>query len=139
VKRAGRWWQTRRGRSCGKLGPALADRDAVVLSDYGSGLVTPALASAVRARISTRARRRPVPVLLDSRYRLLDYRDLTICTPNESEVEQALDLRIDDDPGALERAGREILTRTRMRGVLITRGSRGWRSSTNATFRTRFG
>src|SRR5204863_1379317 len=27
-----------------KLGPALADADAVVLSDYGSGLVTPALA-----------------------------------------------------------------------------------------------
>jgi rfaE bifunctional protein kinase chain/domain len=108
-----------------KLGPALADCDAVVLSDYGSGLVTPALASAVRARLATRARRRPVPVLLDSRYRLLDYRALTICTPNESEVEQALDLRIDDDPEALERAGREILKRTRMRGVLITRGSRG--------------
>ena len=108
-----------------KLGPALADCDAVVLSDYGSGLVTPALASAIRARLATRARRRPVPVLLDSRYRLLDYRALTICTPNESEVEQALDLRIDDDPEALERAGREILKRTRMRGVLITRGSRG--------------
>jgi rfaE bifunctional protein kinase chain/domain len=108
-----------------KLGPALADCDAVVLSDYGSGLVTPALASAVRARLATRARRRPVPVLLDSRYRLLDYRALTICTPNESEVEQSLDLRIDDDPEALERAGREILKRTRMRGVLITRGSRG--------------
>ena len=75
--------------------------------------------------LSTRARRRPVPVLLDSRYRLLDYRALTICTPNESEVEQALDLRIDDDPGALERAGRAILKRTRMQGVLITRGSRG--------------
>jgi rfaE bifunctional protein kinase chain/domain len=108
-----------------KLGPALADCDAVVLSDYGSGLVTPALASAIRARIATRARRRPVPVLLDSRYRLLDYRALTICTPNESEVEQVLDLRIDDDPDALERAGRAILRRTRMRGVLITRGSRG--------------
>ena len=114
------------GRAFGrKLGPALADCDAVVLSDYGSGLVTPALASAIRARLETRARRRPVPVLLDSRYRLLDYRALAICTPNESEVEQALDLRIDDDPDALERAGREILKRTRMRGVLITRGSRG--------------
>ena len=73
-----------------KLGPALADCEAVVLSDYGSGLVTPVLASAVRARLATRARRRAVPVLLDSRYRLLDYRALTICTPNESEVEQAL-------------------------------------------------
>jgi rfaE bifunctional protein kinase chain/domain len=108
-----------------KLGPPLADCDAVVLSDYGSGLVTPALADAVRTRLSTRARRRPVPVLLDSRYRLLDYRALTICTPNESEVEQALGVRINDDPEVLEQTGRAILKRTRMRGVLITRGSRG--------------
>ena len=40
----------------------------------------------------------PIPVLIDSRYRLLDYRGLTACTPNESEVEQALGVRIDDDP-----------------------------------------
>ena len=32
-----------------------------------------------------------------SRYRLLDYRGLTACTPNESEVEQALGVRINDD------------------------------------------
>ena len=71
-----------------KLTPALADCDAVLLSDYGSGLVTPALAAAIRARLAKRTRRRPVPVLVDSRYRLLDYRGLTTCTPNESEVEQ---------------------------------------------------
>ena len=108
-----------------KLGPALAACDAVVLSDYGSGLVMPALAATVRATLAGRARRRPVPVLLDSRYGLLDYRSLTLCTPNESEVERALGVRIDDDPEALEWAGRKILERTRMRGVLITRGSRG--------------
>ena len=46
--------------------PALGDCDAVLLSDYGSGLVTPALAPAVRARRSRHARRRrPIPVLLD--------------------------------------------------------------------------
>jgi bifunctional ADP-heptose synthase (sugar kinase/adenylyltransferase) len=34
-------------------------------------------------------------------------------------------VRINDDLRALERAGREILERTAMRAVLITRGSRG--------------
>jgi D-glycero-beta-D-manno-heptose-7-phosphate kinase len=64
-------------------------------------------------------------VLLDSRYRLLDYHGLTTCTPNESEVEQVLGIHIDDDAEALERAGRLLLRRTGMRAVLVTRGSRG--------------
>jgi rfaE bifunctional protein kinase chain/domain len=108
-----------------RLSRALADCDAVVLSDYGSGLVTPALASFVRSVVSRRTRRFAIPVLLDSRYRLLEYRGLTTCTPNESEVEQLLDLEIDDDARSLESAGRTILRRTGMEAVLVTRGSRG--------------
>ena len=99
--------------------------DAVLLSDYGSGLITPMLADAIRKAVARRTRRRPVPVLLDSRYRLLDYRGLTTCTPNESEVEQVLGIHINDDPATLERAGRLLLKKTKMNGVLITRGSRG--------------
>jgi rfaE bifunctional protein kinase chain/domain len=99
--------------------------DAVLLSDYGTGLVTPALAASLNRRVAARRRRRPVPVLVDSRYDLLRYRGLTACTPNESEVEQMLDVRIGDNLRVLERAGRELLKRTRMNAVLITRGSRG--------------
>ena len=94
--------------------------DAVLISDYGSGLVTPALASKIR-----KAARKSAPVLIDTRYRLLSYKGLTACAPNESEVEQALDIRIGDDATVLERAGREVLKRTRMAAVLVTRGSRG--------------
>ena len=108
-----------------KLVAAVGEYDAVLLSDYGSGLVTPALADAVRRAVAKRARRRSIPVVLDTRYRLLDYRGLTACTPNESEVEQALGVQINDDPGVLERAGRAVLRRTGMEAVLITRGSRG--------------
>jgi len=108
-----------------KIAPAIDDCDAVLLSDYGSGLVTPALAHVIRQAVVRRARRRPIPVVLDSRYRLLDYRGLTTSTPNESEVEQVLGIRIDDNGAALERAGRLLLRRTGMQAVLITRGSRG--------------
>lgn len=100
---------------------AVRDADAVLISDYGSGLVTPALARDLVHRV----RRRGVPVLVDSRYALTRYRGLTACAPNESEVEQALGLRIDDDLRVLERAGRRILDRTRMSAVIVTRGSRG--------------
>jgi D-glycero-beta-D-manno-heptose-7-phosphate kinase len=109
----------------GKLSAALAGCDAVLLSDYGSGLVTPVLAAAVGRAARQRSRRRPIPILVDSRYRLLEYRGFTICTPNESEVEQALGIRIDDDLAVLEQAGRTLLRRTGMGAVLITRGSRG--------------
>jgi len=104
-------------------GEVALDADAVLVSDYGSGLVTPGFVT--RLRTALRRSGHPVPVLVDSRYRLLDYRGLTACTPNESEVEQALGVRINDNPRVLERAGREILARTRMTAVLITRGSRG--------------
>ena len=95
----------------------------MLMSDYGSGLVTPALARRVSAALRTA--RHPIPVLIDSRYRLLEYRGLTACTPNESEVEQALGVRINDNARVLERAGRQLLKQTGMKAVLITRGGRG--------------
>ena len=104
---------------------AAADCDAILMSDYGTGLVTPELAAALSEKASGRERRRSTPVLIDSRYDLLKYRGLTACTPNESEVEQLFDTKIGDNLKALERAGRELLKRTRMAAVLITRGSRG--------------
>jgi rfaE bifunctional protein kinase chain/domain len=97
--------------------------DAVLVSDYGGGLVSPAIVSKIRGELKRAGH--PVPILVDSRYRLLSYSGLTASTPNESEVEQALDIRINDDARALERAGRQILGKTKMQAVLITRGSRG--------------
>ena len=105
-------------------GRALEGADAVLISDYGSGLITPEVVDILVAPLRRQGRLR-VPVLVDSRYDLLQYRGLTACTPNESEVEQALGATIGDEPRALERAGRAILRRTRMQAVLVTRGSRG--------------
>jgi rfaE bifunctional protein kinase chain/domain len=102
---------------------AIKNADAVLISDYGSGLVQPRFVAELAA--SLRARRKPVPILIDSRYALTRYRGLTACTPNESEVEQVLGVKIADSKTVLERAGRALLKRTRMSAVLITRGSRG--------------
>ena len=104
---------------------AVAGCDAVIVSDYGTGLVTPSLVAALKRRLPRRGRRPAAPILLDSRYALLKYRRLTIAAPNESEVEQTLGVTVGDDAHALERAGRELLKRTQMRAMLVTRGSRG--------------
>jgi D-glycero-beta-D-manno-heptose-7-phosphate kinase len=103
---------------------AAARSDALIVSDYGTNLVTPAVAARAQANLG-RGKRRRKPVLVDSRYSLLAYRGMTACTPNESEVEHLLGVRIGDNVRVLERAGRELLSRTRAGAVLITRGSRG--------------
>jgi D-glycero-beta-D-manno-heptose-7-phosphate kinase len=102
---------------------AALSADAVLLSDYGSGLISTALVSKITKALKQNGQ--PIPVLIDTRYRLLDFSGLTACTPNESEVEQALDVRINDNLSLLERAGRTVLERTGMKAVLITRGGRG--------------
>ena len=104
---------------------ALTGCDAVLVSDYGSGLVTPRLVSTIRSRLGHSRRRRPIPILVDSRYDLLRYRGTTACTPNESEVEQMLGVTVGDNQRTVERAGRTLLKRTRSKGVVLTRGSRG--------------
>ena len=104
---------------------AVADCDGVLVSDYGYGLVSPALVARLKAKLSASARRRAIPIMIDSRYDLLRYRHLTACTPNEAEVEQILGVTIDDNAATLERAGRAILKRAAMQAVLVTRGSRG--------------
>ncbi|MED5376494.1 MAG: PfkB family carbohydrate kinase [Acidobacteriota bacterium] len=99
--------------------------DAVILSDYGSGLVTPTLAQTIKLQVTKTKRRRPVPIVIDSRYHLLDYKGFTACTPNEGEVEQLLGFTIGEDTKTLEKAGRTMLKRLQMAATLITRGSRG--------------
>jgi rfaE bifunctional protein kinase chain/domain len=95
--------------------------DGVLVSDYGCGLLD---ASLVRAAIAF-ARRRRVPVTVDSRFALLRFRGMTAATPNEGEVEEALKLTIGHDRRKLERAGRTLLRRLACQALLVTRGSDG--------------
>lgn len=107
-----------------RLDVALRSCDAVLISDYGGGVVTPGLVRHVKQTLRAR-KGRAVPILVDSRYDLGRFSGLTASTPNESEVEALLGVRIDDDRKVLERAGRALLEQTKMAAVLITRGSRG--------------
>jgi rfaE bifunctional protein kinase chain/domain len=63
-------------------------------------------------------------VLVDSRYRLGEYRDLGAATPNQEEAESLAGHRLDAD-GEVLRAGPRILGRLGCEFLLVTRGSRG--------------
>jgi rfaE bifunctional protein kinase chain/domain len=117
-------------RSIGtRLLRAVTRCEALLVSDYGTGLVTPRVVAAARTRLRTPrgsgSAARGGRLVVDSRYALSSFRGMTTCTPNESEVEQWLGIRIGENLRVLERAGRELLARTRAEAVLITRGSRG--------------
>ncbi len=99
---------------------AVRASDAVLLSDYGYGVLGPL----VRREALRAARARGVPVVVDSRYALSSYRGVTLLTPNEHEVLEALGLRSLGLP-VLRRAGEELRRRTAAQAVWITRGSDG--------------
>jgi rfaE bifunctional protein kinase chain/domain len=95
--------------------------DGVLVSDYGCGLLDAAL---VRAAVAF-ARKRRIPVTVDSRFALLRFRGMTAVTPNEPEVEEALGVTIGHDRRRLEAAGRKLLEKLGCKAVLVTRGSDG--------------
>jgi D-glycero-beta-D-manno-heptose-7-phosphate kinase len=95
--------------------------DALVVSDYGYGSASPALVNALREK----GRRRSVPVILDSRYRLLEYSGATAATPNEAEVEAALRVRIGQSWEKVAEAGQQVMDRLKLQSLLITRGRDG--------------
>ncbi len=95
--------------------------DALLVSDYGYGSASPALVNA----LNERGRRRAVPLILDSRYRLLEYSGATAATPNEPEVEAALGMRIGQDWEKVIAAGKQVMERMKLHSLLITRGRDG--------------
>ena len=100
---------------------ALTSRvDAIVISDYGYGTVTPRIFDEVKAI----ARRTGAVVSVDSRYQLPRFTGVTAATPNEAELEQLTGVVVDDER-AVEKAGRQLLERLDARIVLVTRRSRG--------------
>jgi rfaE bifunctional protein kinase chain/domain len=95
--------------------------DALLISDYGYGAATPQIFDAVRARGALDS----VPVTLDSRYRMLEYSGVTAATPNEPEVEQALNVRIGQDWATLAASGEALMKRMKLESLVITRGRDG--------------
>lgn len=95
--------------------------DALLISDYGYGAATPEILNAIREKGGLNG----VPVYLDSRHRMLAYSGVTAATPNEPEVEQVLGIKIGQDWSRLRAAGEQILSRMKLKALLITRGRDG--------------
>jgi rfaE bifunctional protein kinase chain/domain len=95
--------------------------DALLISDYGYGAATPAILNAIRGKGELKG----VPVVLDSRHRMLQYSGVAAATPNEPEVEEALGFEIGQNWSRLRTAGEEIVSRMKLQSLVITRGRDG--------------
>ena len=95
--------------------------DALLVSDYGYGAATPAIVSTLRQK----GKLGSAPLILDSRYRMLQYEGVTAATPNEPEVEEALGTRIGQDWNKLLAAGQELMSRMELQSLVVTRGRDG--------------
>jgi rfaE bifunctional protein kinase chain/domain len=95
--------------------------DALLVSDYGYGAATPAIVNAIRER----GRLDKLPIILDSRHRMLQFSGVTAATPSEYEVEEALRVRIGQDWSRLTAAGARVMSHMKLQSLLITRGRDG--------------
>lgn len=103
------------------LKDALAQADALVVSDYDKGAVTPR----VLAEVLPLALSAGVPVLVDPKMRNFDaYRPATLVTPNHHEALRLANTEDDTDAG-MAHAARVLRGRLDCRSVLITRGEQG--------------
>jgi len=104
-----------------RLARASGSCQAIVVSDYQKGVVTPR----VMREVVSLARRRRVPVLVDPKVPHFDlYRRASVVTPNQLEAEQATGKRI-RTAADLAAAGRRLLSDLACRAVLLTRGEHG--------------
>ena len=98
----------------------LPEVDAVILSDYDNGVMSPAIIGTV---LPLAAELKKI-VVVDSHGNLARFKGVTALTPNQPEAEATLGESV-TNMESLERAGVRLLQMTESEGVLITRGSEG--------------
>ena len=98
----------------------LPQMQGVVLSDYGSGTVTPKL----RKAIIRYAREHGIPTMVDSRYDVKSFKGIGYVKQNDAELAAAVGRSLPDEEAVIE-AAQELLMVLEAEGVLVTRGELG--------------
>ena len=98
----------------------LPQMQGVVLSDYGSGTVTPKL----RKSILKYAREHGIPTMVDSRYDVKSFKGVGFVKQNDAELAAAVGRSLPDEEAVIE-AAQELLGTLEAEGVLVTRGELG--------------
>lgn len=94
--------------------------EGVVISDYGSGTVTPA----IQKQLIKCCRKRNIPSIVDSRYGIHEFKNIGYIKQNDAELAAAVGRELSDEESLYD-AGQELLNELSADGVLVTRGEKG--------------
>ena len=94
--------------------------DAILLSEYGLGIFTPA----VIAHCTALAKKHKLVLAVDSQQDLGAFQGATILTPNQPEAEKNVGYDL-DSPAKVRQAGADLLAKTNGENVLVTLGGSG--------------
>jgi rfaE bifunctional protein kinase chain/domain len=96
--------------------------DALAVSDYGFGVVAPEEVREAATHV-----KKNIPVTLDSRYRLAEYKraGITAATPNEAEIESLHHTIIGKNLNELRRCAERTRSELKLQSLLVTRGRDG--------------
>ena len=109
-----------KGRIIDYIRQMLPSMDAVVLSDYENGVISPQILEICLPM----AREMGKVIVADSHGSLLRFQGVTAITPNQPEAELTLGMTINTIT-ELNEAGRRLLEGSHARSILITRGAEG--------------
>ncbi len=94
---------------------------ALIISDYGKGVLTKSLLKEVIALANSKG----IFIAVDPKEtHFMNYSDVSVITPNHHEASFAIGKRILNEEVLLE-VGSELMTRLRLKSLLITRGKDG--------------
>ena len=103
-----------------RLRAACADAEAVVVSDYNYGVAEGRVLDFIQGGLKDSG----VPLLVDSRFRLDNFRGFTSATPNEEEVVHWAGRRLKETASLAEESER-LRAALGLRALLVTRGGKG--------------
>ena len=98
----------------------LPKMQGIVLSDYGSGTVSPKL----RKALIKYANEHGIPSIVDSRYDIKSFKGIGYVKQNDAELSAAVGRSLPDEEAVIE-AAQELLAELSAQGVLVTRGELG--------------
>jgi rfaE bifunctional protein kinase chain/domain len=102
-----------------RLSEGAGSADALVVSDYGGGLIDDGCRQLLRQLAAD-----GLPVCVDSRYQLRSFTSVTVCKPNEPELETLTRIQL-RSPRDLIRAGKAAVKMLSCQALVVTRGRNG--------------
>ncbi|HSW38154.1 MAG TPA: PfkB family carbohydrate kinase [Acidobacteriota bacterium] len=107
--------------SWNELKERLRSIDGIIISDYGYAAVSAELFD----HLKNAAKKKNIPIVVDSRFHLSRFHGASSITPNISELESATGITIGDNAELLNMTGRRLLRRQRLDSLLVTQGRFG--------------